>query len=53
MIGWLICKVTQKHKRGKRWLDMDKDGKQAFRCPRCGNVHYRAPRPAKVVNAAA
>lgn len=50
MLGWLICKVTRKHKRGKRLKPTNALAAslqhQAFECPRCKATWVRKVRNA-------
>ena len=46
MIGWLICKITRKHKRGKRISENSVSGKVMFECPRCKGTWLRKDRNA-------
>lgn len=47
LIGWLICKVKGKHRRGVRADDMPVEpGAIWYRCPRCGSTWNRKMRHA-------
>ena len=47
LIGMLVCKITKKHKRGKRTEGEPAFGMHEFKCPRCGGLWYRKARNAK------
>lgn len=48
-LGWFICKIKGKHKRGKPLSTGSSDGvnvHKTFECPRCGERWKRKIRPA-------
>lgn len=50
LLGWAICKLTRKHRRGKRFvLDGDTDqSPRRYRCPRCNEATWTRKVPKEI-----